>query len=55
MFENGDRVVVSLTTGLWAKGEVIKVSYTKAGRWYGVQLDDGIEIHGIESFHLTKE
>ncbi len=53
MFDNGDRVLVTLTASLKAPGEVIKVSHTKAGRWYGVQLDDGIEIHGIEAQHLT--
>lgn len=52
MFAMGQKVIVSLTPAMSLAGVIVKVSYSMHSTWYGVLLDSGVEINGVESAHV---
>lgn len=54
MFELQQAVVLKLGE-VRLPATVIKISYTSTHTWYGVRLDSGEDLHGIEEHRLAAE
>jgi len=49
----GQRAILTIDAHTQVFCTVAKISITATRAWYGVRVDNGIELHGIDEEHLS--